>query len=141
VSWALYAFRMRSSALMDKGLTARQNLALLRYARAVDLSLTWNLLCEIPGDRLEAAEQTLRLLPLIRHLHPPAGLARLIIDRLSPYFDHPERYGVSNVRAAYGAILPGSAAVSKGAYHFDGDHAVPRGLGLRTGVRLTWPGV
>ena len=32
---------------MKKGVLARQNLALLRYARATGLALVWNLLCEL----------------------------------------------------------------------------------------------
>ena len=56
---------------MDKGVSARQNIALMRYARAVGLSLTWNLLYAFPGDQLEDYEQTLALVPLLRHLNPP----------------------------------------------------------------------
>jgi len=109
---------------MDKGVTARQNIALLRYARAVDLSVTWNLLWRIPGDHLGEYEQTLELLPLLRHLHPPAGLFPLMIDRFSPYFDHPERFSIRNLRPwpSYTAILPERAHVAKVAYHFDGDY-------------------
>lgn len=109
---------------MDKGVAARQNIALLRYARSVDLSLTWNLLYQIPGDRLEEYEQTLDLLPLLRHLHPPSGLLPLMIDRFSPYYDNAAKYGVRNVRTwtSYSEILPPNAAVAKVAYHFDGDY-------------------
>ena len=55
-----------SSALltrMDKGVTARQNIALMRYARAVGLTLTWNLLYAFPGDHVEDYEETLRSCP------------------------------------------------------------------------------
>lgn len=109
---------------MDKGVSARQNIALMRYARAIGLNLTWNLLYAFPGDQVEDYEQTLALIPLLRHLAPPSGLSHLSIDRFSPYFDFPERYGVSNVRpmVGYASVLPTTADVMKIAYHFVGDY-------------------
>ena len=55
----------RLLTLMKKGVQARQNLMLLRYARAAGLHLTWNLLWGFPGDDVEAYEETLAILPLI----------------------------------------------------------------------------
>lgn len=109
---------------MDKGVTARQNIALMRYARAASLNLTWNLLYAFPGDHAEDYEQTLALVPLLRHLNPPGGLSFLSIDRFSPYFDFPERYGITNVRPMQGyfSVLPPTADVNKLAYHFVGDY-------------------
>jgi ribosomal peptide maturation radical SAM protein 1 len=110
---------------MDKGVTGRQNIALMRYARAVGLNLTWNLLYAFPGDHAEDYEQTLALVPLLRHLNPPGGLSFLSIDRFSPYFDFPERYGITNVRPMQGyfSVLPAHANIEKLAYHFIGDYA------------------
>lgn len=109
---------------MDKGVSARQNIALMRYARAAGLALTWNLLYAFPGDLIEDYEQTLALVPLLRHLNPPGGLSFLSIDRFSPYFDYPSRYGVTNVRpmVGYASVLPAHADVMKLAYHFIGDY-------------------
>src|SRR5579864_6344189 len=53
---------------MDKGVTARQNIALLRYARAARLEMNWNLLYGFPGDGAEEYRQTLDLLRHMRHL-------------------------------------------------------------------------
>lgn len=109
---------------MDKGVSAPQNIALMRYARAAGLSLTWNLLYAFPGDEIEDYEQTLALVPLLRHLSPPSGLSHLSIDRFSPYFSFPTRYGVTNVRPmpGYESVLPSSADVNKVAYHFVADY-------------------
>jgi ribosomal peptide maturation radical SAM protein 1 len=117
-----------SSALlkrMDKGVSASQNIALLRYAQTVDLAVNWNLLYAFPGDQREDYEQTLELLPLLRHLHPPTGVFHLSIDRFSPYFVSPSRHGVSRVRPweGYAAILPEGADVAKVAYHFEAEYA------------------
>ncbi|HXH38978.1 MAG TPA: RiPP maturation radical SAM C-methyltransferase [Thermoanaerobaculia bacterium] len=110
--------------LMDKGVTTRQNVALLRYCRAVDMDVSWNLLYAFPGDRAEWYRETLELLPLIRHLKPPEGVCHLSIDRFSPYHFASARYGIRNVRAlpSYAAALPAHARVEEIAYHFYGDY-------------------
>jgi hypothetical protein len=56
---------------MDKGVSAPQNIALMRYARAISLSLTWNLLYAFPRPTRDY-EQTLALVPLL-HLNPSGG--------------------------------------------------------------------
>lgn len=110
--------------LMKKGVTAEQNIELLRYARIADLALNWNILYSLPGDKAEWYEDTLALLPLIRHLHPPTGVFPLTIDRFSPYFDHPELYGITNIRPmqCYKAAFPADAPLHLIAYHFDADY-------------------
>ena len=110
--------------LMDKGVSARQNIALLRYARAAGMALNWNLLYAFPGDDIEDYEQTLAVLPLLRHLNPPGGLSHLSIDRFSPYFDQPGRYGIAKLRPieAYASVLPEGADIGKVAYHFAADY-------------------
>jgi ribosomal peptide maturation radical SAM protein 1 len=110
---------------MKKGVSAPQNVAFLRYARSVQFEyVAWNLLHSFPGDEPRDYEETLQLLPLLRHLCPPTGTWSLSIDRFSPYFDHPSQYGISNLRpyAAYAGVYPASAALEKVAYHFDGDY-------------------
>jgi ribosomal peptide maturation radical SAM protein 1 len=109
---------------MNKGVTARQNVGLLRYARSVDLAINWNLLYGFPGDQRVEYDDTLRLLPLLRHLHPPTGVFHLSVDRFSPYFNFPTRYGVTNVRPmpGYADVFPPHALPSKLAYHFIADY-------------------
>lgn len=116
-----------SSALltrMDKGVTARQNIALMRYARAASLTLTWNLLYAFPGDRVEDYEETLQVVPLLRHLEPPGGMSHLSLDRFSPYFDMPEKYGITDLRPmpGYEAVIPPLVAPASIAYHFIGTY-------------------
>jgi hypothetical protein len=128
---------------MDKGVTARQNLMLMRYARSLGIDLHWNLLWGFPGDEREAYEQMLALIPLIHHLQPPKGLGHLSIDRFSPYFDRAAQYGIANLRplAGYEAIFPAHADLPKLAYHFIGDYrcgayAAPETMrGLAAAVR------
>jgi ribosomal peptide maturation radical SAM protein 1 len=110
---------------MDKGVTAAQNVALLRYARAVKMGVAWNLLAGFPGDHLDDYEETLRLVPLLRHLHPPSGVSPVSIERFSPYFERPGQYGITNIRPieAYVRVFPPHADLGRLAYHFDADFA------------------
>ena len=110
---------------MKKGVLARQNLALLRYARATGLGMTWNLLNEFPGDQREDYDETLALIPLIHHLPPPTGIYGVSIDRFSPYFNEPTEYGITNLRpsAGYGWVFPPATDFNSLAYHFRGDYA------------------
>lgn len=108
---------------MDKGVTARQNVDLLRFGKMLGLDVTWNLLYGFPGDELAEYEEQLRLLPSLQHLQPPAGPFRLSIDRFSPYHHHPERYGIRGLRPmrGYEGMFPEGTDVASLAYHFDGE--------------------
>lgn len=110
--------------LMNKGVTVKQNLLLLRNARSVGISVIWNLLWGFPKDTVEHYEETLKILPAIRHLYPPIIFRHICIDRFSPYFKMPQEHQISNLRpwAVYKNIYPGWAAVDKIAYRFIGDY-------------------
>jgi ribosomal peptide maturation radical SAM protein 1 len=114
----------RCLKLMNKGTTARQNIALLRYLKSADLAVEWNLLYAIPGDRIEEYANMLIILPLLRHLHPPTGMIPIYIERFCSYFEQPDKYGISNLhpRDVYSDILPEYADIAKIAYYFEGDY-------------------
>lgn len=109
--------------LMKKGTSTKQNIALLRYARSAGVTAKWNILSGFPGSREEWYEEMLRLVPLLVHLEPPTGVARLNVDRFSPYFDRASDYGITNLRPlpSYREIFPRSDDLNKLAYHFIGD--------------------
>ena len=110
---------------MKKGVLARQNLALLRYARAAGLGVAWNLLSRFPGDQREDYDATLALIPLLRHLFPPTGVGLLTLDRFSPYFNEPAAYGITRLQPApgYAWAFPPSADLRRLAYHYTGEYA------------------
>lgn len=114
----------RLLTLMDKGVQARQNLMLLRFARAADVDLYWNLLWGFPGDDVKAYEETLGILPLLHHLQPPHGLVHLDIDRFSPYYSQPTKFGLRNIKpwAGYYDLLPKGADPEQIAYHFTAEY-------------------
>ncbi len=107
--------------LMRKGVSAGQNIAALRYARVCGVDMQWNLLCGFPGDDLAFYRETLALLPLLRHLHPPTGIVPIVISRFSPYFTQPAAFGIDGLCAfeAYRDVLPVGAPADKVAYFFE----------------------
>ena len=110
--------------LMNKGVTPRQNLNFLRYARSIGLYADWLLLWGFPGDKIGYYRETLELLPLIRHLQPPAAMVHHFLTRFSPYFKNPAEYGITNIRpwAVYDMIFPQWADKDKLATWFTGDY-------------------
>lgn len=110
--------------LMDKGATAAQNVALLRYALSVAMDIIWLILYRFPGDSAEHYEQMLALMPLLCHLPPPYWCAGINIDRFSPYYEQSARYGLRELRPlpAYNAVLPPGAGAGLVAYTFVADY-------------------
>jgi ribosomal peptide maturation radical SAM protein 1 len=110
--------------LMNKGLTVRQNLQFLRNARSVGLYLDWLLLWGLPGDKAKHYEETLDLLPLIRHLQPPVTFLHMLLARFSPYVEKARDFHIINLRpwAVYNMIYPEWADVNKLAGWFAGDY-------------------
>ena len=106
--------------LINKGITAEQNIRFLRYARSVGLLIGWNLLTEIPNDTEEQWNQALDLIPAICHLNPPLLIRPVEIARFSPYFENPTQYGIRNMEAdkVYSDIYPSNAAVDQLAWMF-----------------------
>ena len=110
--------------LMNKGVSARQNIALLRYARSANLDVFWNILYGIPGDKIKYYRSILDIIPFLHHLQPPISIGFLVIDRFSAYFKYPERYNIDNIRPlkVYSAIFPSNTDIGKIAYHFVADY-------------------
>jgi ribosomal peptide maturation radical SAM protein 1 len=109
--------------LMDKGVSAIQNVQVLKWAREFQMALTWNLICGFPGECAEDYLEIARLVPLISHLQPPASFARFRADRFSPVFNEPERFGVTlRPYASYALCYPGDGIdLDKIAYFFNHD--------------------
>ena len=118
------ALSSRLLTLMNKGVQARQNLMLLRFARAAGVGLYWDLLWGFPADDVRAYEETLGILPLLHHLQPPHGLVHLSIDRFSPYYSQPTQFGLRNIKplAGYYDFLPKGVDVERIANHFTAEY-------------------
>jgi ribosomal peptide maturation radical SAM protein 1 len=115
--------------LMRKGVTALQNVQLLRLCEEYRIRATWNILFGFPGEDPAAYERMAALVPLLTHLRPPDVVCAVRLDRFSPLFDEPEALGVRNVRPApayahvYGEPLESLRSL---AYYFEFDGAGER---------------
>ena len=92
-------------ALMDKGIKGIQNVQLLRWAREMDLDVQWTIIYGFPGEQPQDYRQVTRRIPAISHLQPPIVVTRFRLDRFSPMFKDPEKFGIINVRAYRGHQL------------------------------------
>jgi ribosomal peptide maturation radical SAM protein 1 len=111
--------------LMKKGVTALQNIQLLKWCRALGLIPYWNIIWGFPGEINEEYDLMARIVPLIVHLHPPNVFIKVSLDRFSPYFINPTEYGMKNIRPGtpYKFVYPFSELdLRKIAYHFDFDY-------------------
>jgi ribosomal peptide maturation radical SAM protein 1 len=85
--------------LMDKGVKGIQNVQLLRWAKEMEFDVSWNILCGFPGETPEDYQQITRWVGSISHLQPPLVVTRFRLDRFSPMFKDPEKYGIKNIRS------------------------------------------
>jgi radical SAM superfamily enzyme YgiQ (UPF0313 family) len=110
--------------LIQKGITASHNILVLRNALSVGIFVYWYLLWGLPGDKAADYEETIRLLPLLRHLQPPAIFCHIRLERYSRYVESPGDYGIDNLRpwAVYNMVFPHWADVDKIAYRYTGEY-------------------
>lgn len=86
--------------LMDKGVKGIQNVQLLRWAAEMEFNLSWNILFGFPGEQPEDYQQMIRWIRALPHLQPPVYVTGFRLDRFSPMFKDPAKYGISNVRSS-----------------------------------------
>jgi ribosomal peptide maturation radical SAM protein 1 len=111
--------------LMRKGTTALQNVQVLKWCKEYGVGASWNLLYGFPGEQRPDYSRTLQLLPAIRFLDPPTACGPIRLDRFSPYFREPKKYGLVNLRplSAYRHIYPfNEPSLHRIAYYFDFDY-------------------
>jgi ribosomal peptide maturation radical SAM protein 1 len=114
--------------LMHKGVSALQNLRLLKWCAEFDVRLCWNLIYGIPGEPPEEYERMAELVPSLTHLEPPRVIA-LELDRFSPHFERPEEFGIVPLgpRRDYRFVYPpdrvDEPSLAEIAYAFEFRHA------------------
>jgi len=79
---------------MDKGVSPLQNIQCLKWSRYYNLDVSWNILLGFPQETDVDYQRQLDLIPSLFHLQPPESTARFWLERFSPYFKWPERYGI-----------------------------------------------
>jgi ribosomal peptide maturation radical SAM protein 1 len=111
--------------LMRKGVTALQNIQLLKWCAQYGIYPHWNYLFGFPGEHSDTYNDQAELLSSLRHLTPPQGSAPVRFDRFSPYHTDPSGFKIVDLSPypAYKYVYRGLSPVSlsKLAYYFTGD--------------------
>jgi ribosomal peptide maturation radical SAM protein 1 len=112
--------------LMRKGVSALQNIRLLKWCRAADIRPIWNALYGFPNEPRHEYARLAELVPLLTHLTPPEYAGPIRLDRFSPYFENPGGFDIRGIEPfpAYREIydLP-AAALRNLAYFFTFERA------------------
>jgi ribosomal peptide maturation radical SAM protein 1 len=107
--------------LMRKGVTALQNVRLLKWCAEIGIVPAWNLLHGFPGEPPEEYERMSGLIPSLVHLQPP-NFTPVQVQRFSPYFEQPAAFGIELTRPLpqYQFLYPvGPEALARLAYDFE----------------------
>ncbi len=111
---------------MRKGVSALQNIQLLRWCSEYMVQPYWSLLAGFPGEDPADYARQAELAPLLTHLPPPIDVAPVRLDRFSPLFVNKEHNGICNVHAAhaYRYVYPfPEQDLDRLAYYFDFEYA------------------
>jgi ribosomal peptide maturation radical SAM protein 1 len=111
--------------LMRKGVTAIQNVAMLKWCAAYGIKVNWNILVGTPDEPPQDYPRMARLAEGLFHLDPPS-ISALTLDRFSPFHQDPDRYGLvlKGPRFYYRYVFGGDdAELTDLAYHFDYEYA------------------
>ncbi|HEX2252430.1 MAG TPA: RiPP maturation radical SAM C-methyltransferase [Thermoanaerobaculia bacterium] len=115
---------------MDKGVTALQNVRLLRNCAELGIAVVWNLLAGFPGETDAPYRRMAELLPKLEHLDPPTSCTPVRLDRFSPYFERAAELGFTQLAPmpAYAVVyeLP-EPLLRRLAYFFTGTPAAAAG--------------
>ncbi len=116
--------------LMRKGVSALQNIQLLKWCKELGIEPRWNVLWGFPGEPPEAYARMAEITPLLTHLRPPGFYSTIRLDRFSPNFFDAEKLGFSDLepldayRYVYRDLQPD--AVRNLAYHFKFGYQKPQ---------------
>lgn len=116
--------------LMRKGVSALQNIQLLKWCKEYRMWPSWNFLFGFVGETPEQYREMASLVESLSHLPPCGGWGQIRLDRFSPYYFEAAQTGLVNVRpfAAYKYLYPfvDEGTRARLAYYFDYDYAVDR---------------
>jgi ribosomal peptide maturation radical SAM protein 1 len=128
--------------LMDKGVKGIQNVQMLRWSEEIGFEVLWNILCGFPGETADDYRQITRWIGAVTHLPPPTVMTRFRLDRFSPMFKWPEKYGILNIRSypGYRLCYPfPEESLLRLAYYQDCDP--PTTPEVQQAIQTTWKAV
>ncbi|MGZ3459844.1 MAG: hypothetical protein ACXU86_15215, partial [Archangium sp.] len=112
-------------AVMRKGVSGAQNVALLRWCQESGVDALWNLIYGFPREDPDDYARTLSLLQKLVHLRPPDICSPIRMDRFSPNHAGWREQGFTRIRPmpAYRHVFPfPEQALHELAYYFDYEH-------------------
>jgi len=80
--------------LMNKGVTAFDNIVFLKNCLRAGLQVQWNLLVGTPREEPRLYPRYCSLLPDLTHLPPPSVMDQIRFRRFSEYHDHPSQFNL-----------------------------------------------
>jgi ribosomal peptide maturation radical SAM protein 1 len=109
--------------LMRKGITAIQNIQLLKWCFEHDITPLYNILYGFPGESRNVYSELPGIFRLVGHLQPPSNLQQVIFERFSPYHFDKEKFGLKlRPIELYRFIFPSSRVnLENIAYYFAGE--------------------
>lgn len=132
----------RMLKLMRKGVTAWNNIRLLRSCRQYGVRLAWTILCGFPGEDDSWYVDMAKILPALSHLQP-GGMAMLRFDRYSPYFDQAETFNLDlRPSELYQYVYPGTEEeLAEQVYFFEDRNLQDRGRSMTIREKTERPGL
>ncbi|MBL8149384.1 MAG: RiPP maturation radical SAM C-methyltransferase [Blastocatellia bacterium] len=109
--------------LMGKGVTAIQNIQLLKWCLEYGIDPQWNILYGFPGENSQHYKTLPQTFRLLYHLRPPVGISPVIFERFSPYHFAKEKYKLTLKPLSYYKFLYPESLIDyeKIAYYFEGE--------------------
>lgn len=109
--------------MMQKGVSAIQNVQLLKWCFEYDVEPSWNILYGFPGEQAAQYEVLPSVVRLLFHLPPPVGITPVIFERFSPYHFNASKYGLRLTPfPVYRVLYPENLIdYTKLAYYFEGE--------------------
>lgn len=110
----------RALLLMKKGVSAIQNIHILRLAAEYGIRVGWNILYGFPGEDADSISAEIEVLNSLTHFSPPGSCAKIRLDRYSPNFNyaHEKGFVISGPSRAEKFLFYKIANVDTLAYHF-----------------------
>ena len=107
--------------LMRKGVTAIQNVNLLRWARYYGIDVAWNILWGFPSETVEHYAAQVALIHHLPHLQPPLNASRVDVQRFSPFHFDRERFPARRISEGGGLkyVYPLGFDLAKIAFFFE----------------------
>ena len=109
---------------MRKGVTAFQNVRLLKWCAEYGVRVYWNVIYGFPGEPQEEYARMAQVVPSLAHLQPP-NWGSIVLHRFSPYHVQPGSFGleVTGPRWWYPHVYDtDSATLTDLAYSFEHRH-------------------